>query len=178
MLLTYFWKRLPTGASIWLAPIWLISPNRATHLKSPKNDKNCQLTFGRIPCKPDATTWTTACFYCSSRDGSTPVCSHSPRTDPVCASDTYKVKLPTLSKNYKTRSRHHKFTLVTERFCSVWTLWNRWHGNKVCVQWEFKFNDISMQYSLQKLLMAQISGWRKSAGWENYDLPSQSIIAC
>ncbi len=37
MLLTYFWKRLPIGASIWLAAIWLISPNRATHLKSPKN---------------------------------------------------------------------------------------------------------------------------------------------
>ncbi len=36
VLLTYFWKRLPIGASIWLAPIWLISPNHATHLKSPK----------------------------------------------------------------------------------------------------------------------------------------------
>ncbi len=28
---------LPKGALIWLALIWLISPNRATHLKSPKN---------------------------------------------------------------------------------------------------------------------------------------------
>ncbi len=37
VLLTYFWKTLPIGALIWLAPIWLISPNRATHLKSPKN---------------------------------------------------------------------------------------------------------------------------------------------
>ncbi len=27
---------LPIGALIWLTPIWLISPNRATHLKSPK----------------------------------------------------------------------------------------------------------------------------------------------
>ncbi len=36
VLLTYFWKRLPIGASIWLAPIWLTNPNRATHLKSPK----------------------------------------------------------------------------------------------------------------------------------------------
>ena len=38
VLQTYFWKRLPIGASFWLAPIWLISPNRATHLKSPKNE--------------------------------------------------------------------------------------------------------------------------------------------
>ncbi len=36
LLQTYFWKRLPVGALIWLAPNWLISPNRATHLKSPK----------------------------------------------------------------------------------------------------------------------------------------------
>ncbi len=40
LLYTYFLKRLPTGALIWLTPIWLISPNRATHLKSPKNDRN------------------------------------------------------------------------------------------------------------------------------------------
>ncbi len=52
LLLTYFWKTLPIGASIWLAPIWLISPNRATHLKSPKNDlmreSNILLTAGKI----------------------------------------------------------------------------------------------------------------------------------
>ncbi len=47
VLLTYFWKRLPIGASIWLAPICLISPNRATHLKSPKNVFSA-LTFPRL----------------------------------------------------------------------------------------------------------------------------------
>ncbi len=40
LLLTYFWKRLPIDASIWLAPIWLISPNCATRLKSPKKKWN------------------------------------------------------------------------------------------------------------------------------------------
>ena len=35
---------LPIGALIWLAPTWLISPNRATHLKSPENNHS-RITF-------------------------------------------------------------------------------------------------------------------------------------
>ncbi len=38
---TYFWKTLPIEDLIWLALIWLTFsqklPNRASHLKSPKN---------------------------------------------------------------------------------------------------------------------------------------------
>ncbi len=48
LLYTYFWKMLPVGALIWLAPIWLMSPNRATHLKSPKKDLGLPFTSMQI----------------------------------------------------------------------------------------------------------------------------------